>query len=128
LEFQSAGVSLHQALKREPGAENFIVKDPDGNLLLFVGPADKSALAQSRIGRSASAGAISRRSRKRWRGNQRPYAKSRPSSVSSVSHPPTLPLSDSPNICNLAKGCYGVALEDDRALPNGDVPRGRESL
>ena len=39
-----------------------------------------------------------------------------------------LPLSDSPNICNLAKGCYGVALEDDRALPNGDVARGRESL
>jgi catechol 2,3-dioxygenase-like lactoylglutathione lyase family enzyme len=41
LEFQSAGVTFHQTLKRMPwGAENFIVKDPDGNLLLFAGPAD----------------------------------------------------------------------------------------
>jgi cytochrome P450/catechol 2,3-dioxygenase-like lactoylglutathione lyase family enzyme len=40
LEFQSAGVAFHQALKREPwGASDFIVKDPDGNLLLFAGPA-----------------------------------------------------------------------------------------
>ena len=38
---QSAGVAFHQTLKRMPwGAENFIVKDPDGNLLLFAGPAD----------------------------------------------------------------------------------------
>ena len=41
LEFQSAGVTFHQALKRQPwGAKNFIVKDLDGNLLLFAGPAD----------------------------------------------------------------------------------------
>jgi len=41
LEFQSMGVQFHQALKKEPwGARNFIVKDPDGNLLLFAGPAD----------------------------------------------------------------------------------------
>jgi uncharacterized glyoxalase superfamily protein PhnB len=41
LEFQSAAVSFHQALKKQPwGARNFIVKDPDGNLLLFAGPAD----------------------------------------------------------------------------------------
>ncbi|MGA2420767.1 MAG: VOC family protein [Candidatus Acidiferrum sp.] len=40
LEFQSAGVSFHQTLKKQPwGAKNFIVKDPDGNLLLFAGPA-----------------------------------------------------------------------------------------
>jgi uncharacterized glyoxalase superfamily protein PhnB len=41
LEFQSAGVSFHQTLKKQPwGAKNFVVKDPDGNLLLFAGPAD----------------------------------------------------------------------------------------
>jgi len=41
LEFQAAGVAFHRTLKREPwGARNFIVKDPDGNLLLFAGPAD----------------------------------------------------------------------------------------
>jgi uncharacterized glyoxalase superfamily protein PhnB len=40
LEFQSAGVTFHQTLKKQPwGAKNFIVKDPDGNLLLFAGPA-----------------------------------------------------------------------------------------
>jgi uncharacterized glyoxalase superfamily protein PhnB len=40
LEFQAAGVAFHQALKKEPwGAKDFIVKDPDGNLLLFAGPA-----------------------------------------------------------------------------------------
>jgi uncharacterized glyoxalase superfamily protein PhnB len=40
LEFRSAGVSFHQTLKKQPwGAKNFIVKDPDGNLLLFAGPA-----------------------------------------------------------------------------------------
>lgn len=40
LEFQSAGVTFHQTLKRQPwGARNFVVKDPDGNLLLFAGPA-----------------------------------------------------------------------------------------
>jgi uncharacterized glyoxalase superfamily protein PhnB len=41
LEFQSAGVTFAQTLKKEPwGAKNFIVKDPDGNLLLFAGPAN----------------------------------------------------------------------------------------
>jgi catechol 2,3-dioxygenase-like lactoylglutathione lyase family enzyme len=41
LEFQSAGVTFFQTLRREPwGARNFIVKDPDGNLLLFAGPAE----------------------------------------------------------------------------------------
>jgi catechol 2,3-dioxygenase-like lactoylglutathione lyase family enzyme len=40
LEFQSAGVTFHQKLKKQPwGAKNFVVKDPDGNLLLFAGPA-----------------------------------------------------------------------------------------
>jgi hypothetical protein len=36
LEFQSAGVSFHQTLKRELGGKNFIVKDRDGNFLLFA--------------------------------------------------------------------------------------------
>jgi uncharacterized glyoxalase superfamily protein PhnB len=41
LEFQSAGVTFQQKLKKQPwGAKNFIVKDPDGNLLLFAGPAN----------------------------------------------------------------------------------------
>ncbi|HLH87852.1 MAG TPA: VOC family protein [Xanthobacteraceae bacterium] len=40
LTFQSAGVDFHQALKHEPwGARDFIVRDPDGNLILFAGPA-----------------------------------------------------------------------------------------
>jgi uncharacterized glyoxalase superfamily protein PhnB len=42
LEFQSAGVTFLQTLKKQPwGARNFIVKDPDGNLLLFAGPANE---------------------------------------------------------------------------------------
>ena len=42
LEFQAAGVAFHQGLVRQPwGAKNFIVKDLDGNLLLFAGPADE---------------------------------------------------------------------------------------
>jgi uncharacterized glyoxalase superfamily protein PhnB len=41
VEFQSANVTFFQTLKKQPwGAKNFIVKDPDGNLLLFAGPAD----------------------------------------------------------------------------------------
>jgi catechol 2,3-dioxygenase-like lactoylglutathione lyase family enzyme len=41
LEFQSAGVIFHQKLKKQPwGARNFVVNDPDGNLLLFAGPAN----------------------------------------------------------------------------------------
>ena len=40
-EFQSAGVVFHQGLRSEPwGAKAFIVKDPDGNLLLFAGSVD----------------------------------------------------------------------------------------
>jgi catechol 2,3-dioxygenase-like lactoylglutathione lyase family enzyme len=41
LEFQAAGVAFHQTLRPEPWrAQDFIVKDPDGNLLLFAGPAE----------------------------------------------------------------------------------------
>ena len=41
LEFQAAGVTFFQTLRKEPwGAKTFIVKDPDGNLLLFAGPVD----------------------------------------------------------------------------------------
>jgi len=41
LEFQATGVTFFQTLRREPwGAKTFIVKDPDGNLLLFAGPAE----------------------------------------------------------------------------------------
>lgn len=41
LDFQASGVSFHQTLRKEPwGARNFIVLDPDGNLILFAGPAD----------------------------------------------------------------------------------------
>jgi uncharacterized glyoxalase superfamily protein PhnB len=40
-EFQTAGVVFFQTLKRQPrGAKDFIVRDPDGNLLLFAGPAE----------------------------------------------------------------------------------------
>ena len=36
LEFQTAGVPFDQTLKTEPwGARTFIVRDPDGNLILF---------------------------------------------------------------------------------------------
>ena len=39
LAYQAAGVSFHQALKKEPwGAITFIVSDPDENLILFAGP------------------------------------------------------------------------------------------
>ncbi len=41
LSYQAAGVRFHQTLKKEPwGARTFIVVDPDGNLILFAGPAD----------------------------------------------------------------------------------------
>ncbi len=41
LEFQQAGVEFQQTLMRQPwGAKNFVVRDPDGNLLLFAGPAE----------------------------------------------------------------------------------------
>jgi catechol 2,3-dioxygenase-like lactoylglutathione lyase family enzyme len=38
-EFQAAGVDFFEPLRRQPwGAATFIVRDPDGNLLLFAGP------------------------------------------------------------------------------------------
>jgi hypothetical protein len=41
LGYQAAEVAFHQLLRKEPwGAETFIVKDPDGNLILFAGPAN----------------------------------------------------------------------------------------
>jgi len=41
LEFQSTGVTFRQKLKKQPwGARHFVVNDPDGNLLLFAGPAN----------------------------------------------------------------------------------------
>lgn len=41
LTYQAAGVPFHQTLKKEPwGARTFVVMDPDGNLILFAGPAD----------------------------------------------------------------------------------------
>lgn len=40
-EFVRTGADFHQPLRREPwGAATFIVSDPDGNLLLFAGPAE----------------------------------------------------------------------------------------
>jgi catechol 2,3-dioxygenase-like lactoylglutathione lyase family enzyme len=40
VKYQSAGVDFQQTLKQAPwGARTFIVRDPDGNLLLFAGPA-----------------------------------------------------------------------------------------
>ncbi len=40
LAYQAAGVPFAQTLRNEPWqAKTFIVKDPDGNLLLFAGPA-----------------------------------------------------------------------------------------
>jgi catechol 2,3-dioxygenase-like lactoylglutathione lyase family enzyme len=37
-EFEAAGVPFHQTLRTEPwGARTFIVRDPDGNLILFGG-------------------------------------------------------------------------------------------
>jgi uncharacterized glyoxalase superfamily protein PhnB len=38
VEFQAAGVQFAQSLKAEPwGARTFIVRDPDGNFILFAG-------------------------------------------------------------------------------------------
>jgi len=40
-EFQAAGAPFFQTIRKEPwGALTFIVKDPDGNLLLFAGPGE----------------------------------------------------------------------------------------
>ena len=44
LEYQAAGVTFAQTLRREPwGAKTFIVNDPDGILLLFAGPAERDS-------------------------------------------------------------------------------------
>jgi catechol 2,3-dioxygenase-like lactoylglutathione lyase family enzyme len=52
LEFQAAGVAFHQTLKRQPwGARNFVVQDPDGNLLLFAGPASEQLPSRTAIER-----------------------------------------------------------------------------
>jgi catechol 2,3-dioxygenase-like lactoylglutathione lyase family enzyme len=41
LDYQAADVPLAQSLRNEPWqAKTFIVKDPDGNLILFAGPAN----------------------------------------------------------------------------------------
>lgn len=41
LDCQAAGVPFHLTLKTQPwGARNFILLDPDGNLILFAAPAD----------------------------------------------------------------------------------------
>ena len=41
LSYQAAGVRFAQTLKSEPwGARDFLVQDPDGNLILFAGPAE----------------------------------------------------------------------------------------
>ena len=41
LSYQAAGVSFRQTLQKEPwGARTFMVVDPDGNLIVFAGPAD----------------------------------------------------------------------------------------
>jgi len=41
LAYQAVGVPLAQPLRNEPwGAKTFILKDPDGNLILFAGPAN----------------------------------------------------------------------------------------
>jgi catechol 2,3-dioxygenase-like lactoylglutathione lyase family enzyme len=41
-EYQRAGVEFVQPLRTEPwGARTFVVRDPDGNLLLFAGRGDK---------------------------------------------------------------------------------------
>jgi catechol 2,3-dioxygenase-like lactoylglutathione lyase family enzyme len=38
LEFQATGATFEQTLKTEPwGARTFVVRDPDGNLVLFAG-------------------------------------------------------------------------------------------
>ncbi|HEY1581279.1 MAG TPA: VOC family protein [Terracidiphilus sp.] len=41
LSYQAAAIGFSQALKKEPwGARTFVVMDPDGNLILFAGPAE----------------------------------------------------------------------------------------
>jgi uncharacterized glyoxalase superfamily protein PhnB len=41
LDYQTAGAPIHQPLRTEPWqAQTFVVEDPDGNLILFAGPAN----------------------------------------------------------------------------------------
>ena len=41
LEYQGAGLRVHQGLRMEPwGARTFVVGDLDGNLILFAGPGE----------------------------------------------------------------------------------------
>jgi len=41
LSYQETGVPFQQSLKKEPwGARTFVLTDPDGNYILFAGPAD----------------------------------------------------------------------------------------
>jgi len=41
LEYQSVGVAMHQRLKKQPwGSRDFIVRDPDGNLIHFAQSAE----------------------------------------------------------------------------------------
>ncbi|WPE19541.1 VOC family protein [Shinella zoogloeoides] len=41
LDYQAAGVPFHLTLTTQPwGARNVIVRDPDGNLILFAAPGD----------------------------------------------------------------------------------------
>jgi len=40
-DFEASGVDFFQKLKTEPwGARTFVVRDPDGNLVLFAGPGE----------------------------------------------------------------------------------------
>lgn len=41
LEFNAVDATFAQPLRAEPwGARTFIIRDPDGNLILFVGPGE----------------------------------------------------------------------------------------
>lgn len=43
VEYQAAGVDIAQTLRAEPwGARTFVVRDPDGNLLLFAGAGEQA--------------------------------------------------------------------------------------
>jgi catechol 2,3-dioxygenase-like lactoylglutathione lyase family enzyme len=49
LEYQAAGLEFVQPLRSEPwGALTFIVRDPDGNLILFAGKGEKDGSGNDR--------------------------------------------------------------------------------
>jgi catechol 2,3-dioxygenase-like lactoylglutathione lyase family enzyme len=49
LEYQTAGVDIVQPLRTEPwGAQTFVVRDPDGNLLLFAGRRESTSPRSAR--------------------------------------------------------------------------------